>query len=274
MEPVPFNATAYEFEKSLQADQVLDFVSKNKMLSIWSSVAYVIVVFGGRWVMERKEKFGLNSALALWSGTLAIFSVMGTLRMWPEIIHVLQYEGLYSSACHLGYMQHPVTKFWTCLFVLSKVIELGDTVFIVLRKQPLIFLHWYHHITVLLYAWYSYREQTGSGRWFICMNFAVHAVMYTYYALRALKFRVPNQVRMVITLLQLIQMIVGCALNFYVYSLKNQGRHCNITYENIYYSFVMYFSYFVLFAKFFYDSYINPAPRGSNLRQSKTSKSD
>ena len=33
--------------------------------------------------------------------------------------------------------------YWTFMFALSKVPELGDTLFIVLRKQPLIFLHWY-----------------------------------------------------------------------------------------------------------------------------------
>ena len=35
-----------------------------------------------------------------------------------------------------------VSSFWASVFVLSKVPELGDTFFILLRKQPLIFLHW------------------------------------------------------------------------------------------------------------------------------------
>lgn len=39
---------------------------------------------------------------------------------------------------------------WTWLFCLSKLAELGDTIFIVLRKRPLIFLHWYSHLKVLL----------------------------------------------------------------------------------------------------------------------------
>lgn len=255
------NLTAYEFEKSIDSDTLLNFVRDNFMLSVWSSLVYVVVIFGGQWIMDRQDRFGLSSALAFWSGMLAVFSVMGTVRMWPELLHVLKFQGVYKSTCYCDYMEHSVTSFWTGLFILSKIIELGDTVFIVLRKQPLIFLHWYHHITVLIYSWYSFAQQTGNGRWFICMNYAVHAVMYSYYALRALKFKVPNQVRIVITLLQLMQMVVGCCVNFYVYNVKNSGRFCAITYENIGYSFLMYFSYFVLFAKFFYDAYINPPPR-------------
>ena len=192
------NLTAYEFEKSIDSDTLLNFVRDNFMLSVWSSLVYVVVIFGGQWIMDRQDRFGLSSALAFWSGMLAVFSVMGTVRMWPELLHVLKFQGVYKSTCYCDYMEHSVTSFWTGLFILSKIIELGDTVFIVLRKQPLIFLHWYHHITVLIYSWYSFAQQTGNGRWFICMNYAVHAVMYSYYALRALKFKVPNQVRIVI----------------------------------------------------------------------------
>ena len=80
-----------------------------------------------------------------------------------------------------------VAGYWTFMFVMSKVPELGDTIFIVLRKQPLIFLHWYHHITVLLYSWYSYSEYTAAARWFVTMNYLVHSVMYTYYAFKAMR---------------------------------------------------------------------------------------
>lgn len=155
--------------------------------------------------------------------------------------------------------QDRVSGFWTWLFVLSKLPELGDTVFIVLRKQPLIFLHWYHHITVLIYSWFSYTEYTASARWFIVMNYFVHSVMYSYYALKALRFSPPRFISMLITGLQLTQMIIGCAINIWAHSyLKTAGHSaCNISDLNIKLSIAMYFSYFVLFARFFYKAYFS-----------------
>jgi hypothetical protein len=45
------------------------------------------------------------------------------------------------------------------LFILSKFPELVDKFFIVARRRPLLFLHWYHHVAVLLYCWHSYATE-------------------------------------------------------------------------------------------------------------------
>ena len=61
---------------------------------------------------------------------------------------------------------------------------------------------------------------------------------------------------MVITTMQLIQMVVGCLVNIWVRNMKLDGLECNVSDRNIKLSFLMYTSYFVLFGHFFYDKYI------------------
>jgi len=143
------------------------------------------------------------------------------------------------------------------MFVVSKVYELGDTVFIVLRKQPLIFLHWYHHVSVMIYSWHSYTDHTSAARWFAVMNYTVHSFMYTYYAARAMRFHVPRWVNMFITSMQIGQMVMGLVINFSTYRVKTQGgRYCQQSFENIKYCSLMYLSYFCLFIYFFYVTYV------------------
>ena len=88
------------------------------------------------------------------------------------------------------------------------------------------------------------------------MNYLVHSLMYSYYALKAMKINVPKQVALLITTGQIAQMIFGCYVNYVAYQTKRSGKACKITDENIQSSFVMYLSYFVLFAHFFANSYI------------------
>jgi elongation of very long chain fatty acids protein 6 len=64
------------------------------------------------------------------------------------------------------------------LIAYPQVPELFDTLFVVLRKKKLIFLHWYHHVTVLLFCWHSYMTMSSAGLYFISMNYGVHALMY------------------------------------------------------------------------------------------------
>lgn len=61
---------------------------------------------------------------------------------------------------------------------------------------------------------------------------------------------------MLITLLQLTQMIIGCWINLKAWEYKKNGEMCQVTDENLKVSLVMYGTYFLLFAQFFLGSYI------------------
>src|SRR5581483_2922808 len=82
------------------------------------------------------------------------------------------------------------------------------------------------------------------------------AFMYSYYALRALKIRVPKPISMFITTSQILQMVIGVTVNVYGYLSQGRGEKCDVSDENIQLSLLMYSSYFVLFVRFFYNSYI------------------
>ena len=151
------------------------------------------------------------------------------------------------------------------MFVLSKLLELGDTIFIVLRKQNLIFLHWYHHIATLLYAWYGYADHASTSRWGVNINYSIHSLMYSYYALRAFGLRIPKQIAMLITSLQIIQMMIGVYVKFYAYQRKSSGENCDINNSTIFWGSIMYFSYFLLFVKFFINSYFSGGSSSKKL---------
>uniref|UniRef100_A0A8U7MNC3 Elongation of very long chain fatty acids protein 6 n=2 Tax=Telluraves TaxID=3073808 RepID=A0A8U7MNC3_CORMO len=245
----------YEFEKQFNEHAAIQWMQENWKKSFLFSALYAAFIFGGRHLMNKRAKFELRKPLVLWSLSLAVFSIFGAVRTGAYMLYILMTKGLKQSVCDQSFYIGPVSKFWAYAFVLSKAPELGDTIFIILRKQKLIFLHWYHHITVLLYSWYSYKDMVAGGGWFMTMNYGVHAVMYSYYALRAAGFRVSRKFAMFITLSQITQMLIGCVINYLVFSWMQQGQ-CHSHVQNIIWSSLMYLSYFVLFCHFFFEAYI------------------
>ena len=239
-------------------------------LGFYYALLYVALLFGSQKLMEKREKFQLRTALIAWNLVLAAFSITGSLRLWPEFIYVLQTKGLRHSYCSKDYL-FGVTGGWGALFVVSKLPELLDTFFIVARKQKLIFLHWYHHFTVLIYAVFSAKDFAGSGRWFCLMNFTVHAFMYSYYAFKALRFKIPKWVNIVLTTAQIVQMVIGVLINLSAYRIKSRGEYCEISDENLQGSFVIYATYLVLFSNFFFRTYLqNKSEKKKSLQRQIT----
>lgn len=207
--------------------------------------------------MRDKTAWSLRKSLVMWNTCLAAFSILGTVTLVPPMATSLIEEGLSHSVCErivYGSSSQP-RNLWAFLFVLFKMIELGDTAFIVLRKTPLNFLHWYHHITVLLYCWIYYTVRPGVANWFILLNFFVHSVMYTYYVIRACGYKLSSSIMKLVTALQLSQFVIGISANLFAFHLQENGEDCKLSDPIFYFGMCMYGSYFVLFANFFYQRY-------------------
>ncbi len=268
---------AFGFERIFESNDVLINIEKwmksNWRLSILVSIIYIVLVGLSKHWMQSRPKYELRVPLITWNAILAVFSITGAIRVLPEFFYALTHHGIVYSVCDGGYA-YGLTGFWAFMFVMSKVPELIDTFFIIFRKQQLIFLHWYHHMTVLVYCFYSYKDFTSCGRWFMNMNYVVHGLMYSYYALKAMRIRVPMCVSQLITTLQIMQMIFGCYVNWVAYQTKvnSPNTTCIVTYENIYIATAMYLSYFVLFIHFFMKAYVfrsSSAPVKNETRKDK-----
>lgn len=151
--------------------------------------------------------------------------------------------------------------FWAMLFNFSKIVEMIDTAFIILRKKKLLFLHWYHHLTVMLFCWNAYSHATASGLYFLGMNYCVHSIMYGYYMLAAIDIRPRWLPPVLITALQILQMVVGTGLCISAWYFRTaSGSPCHNALSNLVAGLLMYASYFYLFSAFALERYSKRAP--------------
>lgn len=236
-------------------------------------VAYLAMCYFGRMAMAKRKPYDLKTPLILWNFGLAIFSIIGALRVVPHIIHTLHVEGYKFTIIAPGreWCGGGAIGLWAQLFVISKVPELGDTVFIILRKKPLIFLHWYHHVTVLLYCWHSYYYEEGYGLYFAGMNYTVHAVMYMYYALAAMRIRMCQPYY--VTTLQISQMFLGIAVCITCCIYYREGN-TDINESNLWAAGAMYASYAFLFLQYAIRRFIKTVMGSEDKNKAKAAAKD
>ena len=264
---IPNYSYVFNFEKRLAYSNTVMRITNHYPYCFCYCLFYIILIFAGKYFMSSRPKFELRGTLALWNASLAVFSIFGFLRMGSELYHALRHYGFQYSVCISYITYDPVMTFWTLMFIVSKIVEFGDTVFIVLRKQPLKFLHWYHHITVLLYSWLCFIENAPHSRWNCAINYFVHSWMYSYYALKVMRFNLPRWFAMLITTLQTLQMVWGCFIATMTYNyIRNDQIDCHVKSYNIKIGLLLYFSYFILFSRFFKQAYLS-----NNCRKIKES---
>jgi elongation of very long chain fatty acids protein 6 len=264
----------FDFEKNFDATKYNEFA-----LKYWPHVpvafvtAYLAMIHFGQKYMKKhygkeKDPFKLKKMLAVWNLGLALFSFIGMTKTVPQLLHILQHRSVQDTICEPsrdGYGTK-ASGLWVMLFIFSKIPELVDTVFIVFRNTSLIFLHWYHHVTVLLFCWHAFAYETPTGLYFVAMNYSVHAIMYSYYFLMAID-SVPKWLKSHwITIAQISQMIVGTTICIMSYFSIGKSD-CDMKSESVYAGALMYASYLYLFVEFYVQRFFKSANK-KNKRKS------
>lgn len=266
---MPVNASKVHFwispiEEYISYEEYREFAIKRPHIPVIGITIYLSLLFVGQKVMQRREPLTLKPVLLVWNICLAIFSILTTTRLASLFLYRIKNFDQHDFFCHSD--EDDVTGFWYMLFVCSKFAEFGDTFFLVVRKKKIMFLHWYHHVTVLLMSWLVFVEMAAVGPFFGSVNVFVHSFMYTYYAAQTVGIRFNKLVPMALTILQTMQMLVGLSVVYQVNRLASHERGCNASLLVTSSASIMYASYFILFARFFVKSYItSPTITKSNV---------
>lgn len=236
------------YEKNFDGSQQIKTVDMS--LTFVIACLYLFDVYFGIKIMAAFIPYKIKWIQAGWNLALAIFSGVCVFHMTAQILYELHTgASLYYLTCDKNTgLFNGTSGFWGYAFLMSKILEFGDTILLVLQKKPVIFLHWYHHVTVYLYCAYAYQSGSTYSVWFSTMNAYVHLFMYFYYFLTSLGYRPRWAIW--ITRIQIAQMFVGtflCLSNWYFIINKIP---CNGNSRELVWGTLMYLSYLILFLQF------------------------
>ncbi|KAM3876169.1 ELOVL fatty acid elongase 8b [Diretmus argenteus] len=258
-------ASAWESVQALHHHWVVENGDKrtDPWLLVYSPVpvlvvflGYLCVVWAGPRLMKHREPVDLKAVLIVYNFAMVCLSAY----MFYEFL-VTSWLSNYSYLCQpVDYSTSPLAMRMASVcwwFFFSKVIELSDTVFFILRKKnnQLTFLHVYHHATMIFNWWLGVKYVAGGQSFFIgLVNTFVHIVMYSYYGLAALGPHMSKYLwwKRYLTSLQLLQFLL-----FITYTGYNLFVKCDYPDSMNMFVFAYCISLIVLFSNFYYQSYMN-----------------
>ncbi|VWU49175.1 long chain fatty acid elongation enzyme, putative [Hepatocystis sp. ex Piliocolobus tephrosceles] len=218
---------------------------KYEKIILFFGIVYLPVIWFLQKYMKNKKKIEALFIKKIWNFSLSLLSLIGALTIIIYNKNILKYIILEESE------YTPQTRAVITIFTLSKAVEYGDTIFLILKKKPLTFLHIYHHLTVTLYCFYSQKELVSHAHYFVFLNLCIHTIMYCYYGLVMIIPKIVLKIRKLITALQIIQMVIGMTISYHAIRTVDNRIHLN----NAIISFLLYLSYAFLFLNFYFTNY-------------------
>lgn len=230
-------------------------------IPVWiiTGLYLVFVLYAGPRFMHNRKPYNFKYFMVVYNIGLVIMSIY----MFTEII-------LSTTAAGYQWMCSPYNEntwknpkemrvanvLW--VYAISKLIELMDTVLMILRKKQsqVTFLHVFHHATMLNIWWWVPTFIPGGQTWLAaCINCLVHVTMYSYYGLAVIpSLREKLWWKKYITTFQLVQFAIA-----FLHSLQTYASGCDFPFWGqallINYMTIM----MILFGNFYVQSYIKNA---------------
>jgi len=180
----------------------------------------------------------------IWNLSLSIFSLIGT---YYTLFYILKFD-------FKNNMFEEEVGRWYIYFLISKIFELGDTLFIIFMDKKLQNIHWFHHILTLYICYHAMNFFCNEFIVFIFMNYFVHTFMYFYYFIYSFYPQISKYGKY-ITYLQILQMIFG--LIFVIYNYNSSNLNCPFEVSVNLWTYVitgiMYFIYLILFLQVYFN---------------------
>ncbi|KAI3384951.1 hypothetical protein SNEBB_005127 [Seison nebaliae] len=219
-------------------------------------ISYLVFVFliGPR-IMRNRQPFEIKKLLFVYNFCLVVLS----LYMVYNFL-IAGWATTYTWGCDpVDYSSNPqsllmVKMCW--LFFFSKLIELFDTIFFVLRKKnrQISFLHVFHHSIMPLSWWYGVKFVPGGfGTFHALLNSIVHVVMYTYYGISSLGPKYQKYIwwKKYMTVFQMVQFVLVM-----IHSSQLLFMNCYYPTLFIYWIASYAIAFFMLFSNFFFVNYL------------------
>ncbi|KAJ3130296.1 hypothetical protein HK098_004343 [Nowakowskiella sp. JEL0407] len=152
-----------------------------------SWVLYFTTILGLKMYMKDRKPFQLkyvtaahNMFLCFWSLAMCAYGCFALYQRSQEL-------GIAEAFCtsDKSTFKGPLS-YVLYTYYLSKYWELLDTVILVLKKKPVIFLHWYHHSIVIIMFWFTLQSGLVFSIQGMIFNTLIHVFMYYYYFLASL----------------------------------------------------------------------------------------
>ncbi|GAM22684.1 hypothetical protein SAMD00019534_058590 [Acytostelium subglobosum LB1] len=243
--------------------------------SIWSpiigSLGYLVVIYLLQVYMKNRKEVKLHYICLAHNLFLSLLSLVMLLGVMVPLFITEIPQGLYHMVC--APKTDGTVSFFYYIFYLSKVYEFLDTIFLVLRKKKLIFLHVYHHFITFWLCWVNLVENTGVQWGDISANCFVHIIMYYYYY----QCEQGNNPwwKKYITRVQIIQFVFDMSLHGMWHYYVGTSTPCNGSLRGTLFSDFVIMSFLMLFLQFYFRSYKRPAASSaaavaSNKDQKKT----